>query len=948
MGKSFFYFVFIFALALGFTPTIINAQTPLSWPGNLFSLPAATGKASPLVFSIGKIFSENTVYALNQEKMIYGVSVTAVAHILSPDSLILIVLVDKNNNEYLVYEGYSNLNGRGDFSISNFCDETCYLGGVIPVNLKIYLNKASVDISSLTFQTAPALALKSSNFKNQQVDYKVASLNQKIKTGGGNWTAGRTSVSDLSYSQKKKLFTAKDGKIPDSLPNLQGFEYYKGGIFELKRSSSSAKGASIVSNIVVPDSYDWRTVNGENWMTSVKNQGETGNCLAFATVGALESQINLYYNQHLNADLSEQLLVDCGRTNSSVPALIEGLTGMPESCSSQSCYAGDNYCKIGVQGITDEGADPYSQRDRVTVSPHSACFYPNVASNWSERLWRMSDFHDYYLASSNPTPNCPKQTLNLSEDETKKLIIQKGPTSSGLNDWGHAMVLLGYNKDKTTGVTSWVFKNSWGSNWGDNGYAQVVTSLDNMSYAVLPIGPFSPPANRSYWPAGFDNKAKCVDKDNDSYCNWGISAQPSDVEACPKTCKKNAMTRVLIKDCNDNSSERGPFISSINLNCAVISAGAAPSLVATNSILEALPNNWAKLQGTNLSERITVSGATYPVLSPRLLNGGQRVDFKIDPREKPGTYEVYVTNSAGQSNHLPFLVLGEGSLASFAPVISSGDEAIVGVAPGSWAKIRGTNLSTKVTLKGALYPVLSPRLSDSDRRLDFKIDPREKSGIYEIFVTNNIGESNHSLFSVSLVSSPDPSIVNCSTAFVTEKNYPTKGGVKDCSDLSGCSAQNVFVDFCSNTTILNEYYCSGGQSALERYTCPSGCVDGACKKDDGIIPFPTIVAANSVLQTTPGGWAKVRGTFLTGSVYVEGASYSVTSQQVLDGNRRVDFKVDSREKPGNYLIYVVNTTGESNRLPFTILPGTTSSSLSNQLANILASFGRIVNSLKSI
>jgi len=122
---------------------------------------------------------------------------------------------------------------------------------------------------------------------------------------GGTSVAGETSVSLMSFEEKKGFF---GGKVPD----LQGYEYYIGGIFELNsdkatsiQHTQSTPGASFVS------SFDWRNRHGRNWITSVKNQYPCGSCGIFAVIGSIESLINLYFNQILNKDLSEQEMVSC-------------------------------------------------------------------------------------------------------------------------------------------------------------------------------------------------------------------------------------------------------------------------------------------------------------------------------------------------------------------------------------------------------------------------------------------------------------------------------------------------------------------------------------------------------------------------------------------------------------------------------------------------------------
>ena len=49
-------------------------------------------------------------------------------------------------------------------------------------------------------------------------------------------------------------------------------------------------------------------------------------------------------------------------------------------------------------------------------------------------------------------------------------------------DWCHAVLLIGYGTEDTSGEDYWLIKNSWATSWGDQGYMKISRKQECLPY----------------------------------------------------------------------------------------------------------------------------------------------------------------------------------------------------------------------------------------------------------------------------------------------------------------------------------------------------------------------------------------------------------------------------------------------------------------------------------
>jgi len=105
---------------------------------------------------------------------------------------------------------------------------------------------------------------------------------------------------------------------------------------------------------------------------------------------------------------------------------------------------------------------------------------------------------------------------------------------SGTTDTDHAVTVVGYGKQNN--IPYWLIKNSWGTNWGENGYIRMRRNVGmcgiGKSAAVVTCSKSRAPTNRP-----LTTKKPCLDKFSNCKKLAATSCYQSKIaDACQKSC----------------------------------------------------------------------------------------------------------------------------------------------------------------------------------------------------------------------------------------------------------------------------------------------------------------------------------------------------------------------------------------------------------------------------
>ncbi|MHC1686103.1 MAG: C1 family peptidase [Methanothrix sp.] len=271
---------------------------------------------------------------------------------------------------------------------------------------------------------------------------RLAELNeiQKAnKEGGANWTAG---LNPMFLLPPEKRGGVGAFEVPFEADGVQ------------KDIVAIESPNEISPADALPTGWDWRSVNGKDWTTPIKNQNPCGSCWAFAAVASVESRIEkVANNPDLQPDLSEQSILSCS----------------PGPCSGWYSDLTANW--ITCKGTVDEACFPYVA-SKVPCS--ESCFDRNSRNsriegwNWVCDSWNTVDVERIKQEIYSHGPVQTYFAVYTDFDAYKSGIYTH---TSGTFRGGHFVSIVGWGS--LGGVNYWICKNSWGTGWGDSGWFKI-------------------------------------------------------------------------------------------------------------------------------------------------------------------------------------------------------------------------------------------------------------------------------------------------------------------------------------------------------------------------------------------------------------------------------------------------------------------------------------------
>lgn len=291
-----------------------------------------------------------------------------------------------------------------------------------------------------------------------------------------SWMMGVNHLTDLTAEE----FDAQNGYKPSLRVNSRSssmIELEPSGTACLSQESSCAgKDSACCSGLICgtqghcvqiekKDEFDWTP--HLSTAHSILEQGRCGSCWAVAATAALQFHAEIVSQNKFSSVLSPQSIMSCA------PNVHEcGGQGGCRGATAELAFAwvlslGSN------RGVLTIEQQPYlAQEDCQESKPSFLQSHVSQGVGVSLLGWKTIEPNSAQAMMDtlvNVGPAVASIAANCMQSYARG-IIKNEDCDKIVN---HAVVMMGYGHDKSTGMSYWKLRNSWGEHWGENGFFRV-------------------------------------------------------------------------------------------------------------------------------------------------------------------------------------------------------------------------------------------------------------------------------------------------------------------------------------------------------------------------------------------------------------------------------------------------------------------------------------------
>jgi len=311
---------------------------------------------------------------------------------------------------------------------------------------------------------------------SKSMDKKVAKINKKL--------------SMLQLGWKARAMPKFLGRTMGEINSYAGI-LRKGPGHAIRRDMLSQRKAPRAQSFLqrhratkFPETFDWSNASGTDWLEPVMDQADCGSCYVASSMRMLSVRHKISINDTEALPWSINLPLHCGEYNqgckggygSLVSKWGEDVGLLPATCMR---YNTAGSCKLECDLDKLEG-----KRYRAANHRFIGGFYGNSSS----KAMQEEIYHNGPIVVSFE----PAEDFMFYSDGIYKSANKTAPSALQLHErltqpWvqvDHAVLAVGWGVED--GKKYWLVQNSWGQDWGEDGFFRIVRDEDDSGIESIP------------------------------------------------------------------------------------------------------------------------------------------------------------------------------------------------------------------------------------------------------------------------------------------------------------------------------------------------------------------------------------------------------------------------------------------------------------------------------